>query len=76
MRFGVWMYDGVEPIDLAAFGVPSMAQGIRPGIEICRIAPQGRLLRRPYPFHPVIGHRSVALPGASGHTVAKSLPWS
>jgi len=37
--FGVFIYDGVEPIDLATYGVLSMARRIRPDIEICTIAP-------------------------------------
>jgi transcriptional regulator GlxA family with amidase domain len=39
MLFGIVIYDGVEPIDLATFGVLSMARRIRPDIEICAIAP-------------------------------------
>lgn len=39
MRFGIFIYDGVEPIDLAAFGVLSMARRIEPRIEIVTIAP-------------------------------------
>lgn len=39
MKFGVFIYDGVEPIDLATFGVLSMARRIRPDIEICTLAP-------------------------------------
>ena len=39
MRFGVLVYDGVEPIDLATFGVLSMARRIRPDIEIRTLAP-------------------------------------
>ena len=39
MKFGVFIYDGVEPIDLAAFGVLSMARRIRPDIEITTVAP-------------------------------------
>ncbi len=39
MKFGVFVYDGVEPIDLATFGVLSMARRIRPDIEITTIAP-------------------------------------
>jgi transcriptional regulator GlxA family with amidase domain len=38
--FGILIYEGVEPIDLATFGVLSMARRIRPDIEICTIAPQ------------------------------------
>jgi transcriptional regulator GlxA family with amidase domain len=40
MRFGVLIYDDVEPIDLAALGVLSMARRIQPDIEICTIAPR------------------------------------
>jgi transcriptional regulator GlxA family with amidase domain len=40
MLFGVLIYDGVEPIDLATFGVLSMARRIRPEIAICTIAPR------------------------------------
>ncbi len=39
MQFGIFLYDGVEPIDLATFGVLSMARRIAPQIEICTIAP-------------------------------------
>jgi transcriptional regulator GlxA family with amidase domain len=40
VRFGIFIYDGVEPIDLATFGVLSMARRIAPEIEICTIAPR------------------------------------
>jgi transcriptional regulator GlxA family with amidase domain len=40
MRFGIFIYDGVEPIDLATFGVLSMARRVAPEIEICTIAPR------------------------------------
>ena len=39
MQFGIFIYDGVEPIDLATFGVLSMARRIAPEISICTIAP-------------------------------------
>ena len=39
MRFGIFIYNGVEPIDLATFGVLSMARRIAPEIAICTIAP-------------------------------------
>ena len=35
MRFGIFVYNGVEPIDLATYGVLSMA----PAIAITTIAP-------------------------------------
>ncbi len=40
MRFGIFIYNGVEPIDLATFGVLSMARRIEPRIEIVTIAPK------------------------------------
>src|ERR1700744_1296136 len=40
MRFGIFIYDGVEPIALATFGVLSMARRVAPEIEICTVAPQ------------------------------------
>src|ERR1700744_3144040 len=40
MRVGIFIYDGCEPIDLATFGVLSMARRVAPEIEICTVAPQ------------------------------------
>jgi transcriptional regulator GlxA family with amidase domain len=40
VQFGIFIYDGVEPIDLATFGVLSMARRIAPEIGICTIAPR------------------------------------
>jgi transcriptional regulator GlxA family with amidase domain len=45
MLFGIFVYDGVEPIDLATFGVLSMARRIAPQIEICTIAPKAGIVR-------------------------------
>lgn len=39
MHFGIFIYDGVEPIDLATFGVLSMARRVAPAIRISTIAP-------------------------------------
>jgi transcriptional regulator GlxA family with amidase domain len=45
MLFGIFVYDGVEPIDLATFGVLSMARRIAPQIGICTIAPKAGIVR-------------------------------
>jgi transcriptional regulator GlxA family with amidase domain len=45
VKFGVFVYDGVEPIDLATYGVLSMARRVAPAIEICTIAPESGLVR-------------------------------
>jgi transcriptional regulator GlxA family with amidase domain len=41
MLFGIFLYEGAEPIDLATFGVLSMARRLRPEIGICTITPNG-----------------------------------
>src|SRR6516225_7811019 len=45
MRFGVFIYDGTEPIDLATYGVLSMARRIRPNIQICTLAPKPGIVK-------------------------------
>jgi transcriptional regulator GlxA family with amidase domain len=45
VKFGVFIYDGVEPIDLATYGVLSMARRVAPDIAICTIAPKAGMVR-------------------------------
>lgn len=45
MQFGIFIYPDVEPIDLATFGVLSMARRIRPEIALCTIAPHAGEVR-------------------------------
>src|SRR5262249_38259131 len=74
MKFGVFIYDGVEAIDLATFGVLSMARRIRPDIEICTLAPSSGEVRLangpgglagPAPAEGPRGDRRVGPPGAA-----------
>ena len=39
MRFGVLVYEGVEPVDLATYGVLSMARRVVPAISMFSVAP-------------------------------------
>lgn len=45
MRFAVFIYDGVEPVDLATYGVLSMARRIAPEISMFTVAPQAGVVR-------------------------------
>ena len=45
MRFGVFIDDGVEPIELATYGVLSMARRIAPEISIRTIAPTAGVVK-------------------------------
>lgn len=38
MHFGIFIYDGVEPIDLGTYGVLSMARRVAPQVEIATVA--------------------------------------
>ena len=40
MRFAVFIYDGVEPVDLATYGVLSMARRIAPQVSMFTVAPR------------------------------------
>lgn len=40
MRFAIFIYDGTEPIDLATYGVLSMARRVAPSIEVTTVAPK------------------------------------
>lgn len=44
MHYGVFIYPGVEPVDLATFGVLSMARRVVPSITITTIAPQAGIV--------------------------------
>lgn len=44
MKFGIFIYEGCEPIDLATFGVLSMARRVAPQIEILTLAPQAGIV--------------------------------
>jgi transcriptional regulator GlxA family with amidase domain len=45
MHFGIFIYDGVEPIDLGTYGVLSMARRVAPQIEIATVAAQAGPVR-------------------------------
>jgi transcriptional regulator GlxA family with amidase domain len=40
MRFAIFIYDGVEPVDLATYGVLSMARRVAPEISMFTVAPK------------------------------------
>jgi transcriptional regulator GlxA family with amidase domain len=45
MRFGIFFFDGVEPIDVATLGVLSIAKRIAPQIEIFSFAPKAGVVQ-------------------------------
>ncbi|MEN9867805.1 MAG: hypothetical protein RL748_3395 [Pseudomonadota bacterium] len=45
MKFGIFFFDGVEPIDVATLGVLSIARRIAPQIEIFSFAPTAGIVK-------------------------------
>lgn len=45
MQFGIFIYDDVEPLDLATYGVLSMARRVVPEISLFTIAPKSGIVR-------------------------------
>lgn len=45
MHFGIFIYDGVEPIDLGTYGVLSMARRVAPQIRISTVAAKAGTVR-------------------------------
>ena len=44
MQFAQFIYDGVEPVEMAIYGVLSMARRIAPEIEMCTVAPRAGIV--------------------------------
>jgi transcriptional regulator GlxA family with amidase domain len=62
MLFGIFIYHGVEPIDLATYGVLSMAKRIRPDIDICTIAPEAGIVELSNGLRVIADHGIAAVP--------------
>jgi transcriptional regulator GlxA family with amidase domain len=62
MQFGVFIYDGTEPIDLATYGVLSMARRIRPDIKICTLAPRPGIVQLTNGLRVIADHDISSVP--------------
>jgi transcriptional regulator GlxA family with amidase domain len=75
MRFGVFIYDGVEPIDLATFGVLSMARRIAPQISIATLAPAAGTVTLANGLQVLAGHGIDAPPPLDALIVTGGPGW-
>jgi transcriptional regulator GlxA family with amidase domain len=79
MKFGFVVYPGVEPIDLAAVGVLSMARRIEPALSFALVAARdapvvfsnGLRVLPDYPFDTAPVFDVLLLPGGPGWTSAR-----
>jgi transcriptional regulator GlxA family with amidase domain len=76
MLFGIFIYDGVEPIDLATFGVLSMARRIAPQISICTIAPAAGPVRLANGLEVIAQHGIDAAPACDVVIVTGGPGWT
>jgi transcriptional regulator GlxA family with amidase domain len=76
MRFGIVVYDGVEPIDIGAtFGVLSMARRVDPGIEMFLVAARAGSVRLAGGLQIVADHGFADCPAADAFIVTGGPGW-
>ena len=76
MRFGIVVYEDVEPIDIGAtFGVLSMARRIEPTIEMFLVAARGGVVRLAGGLEVIAHHGFADCPAADALIVAGGPGW-
>lgn len=75
MRFAVFVYEGTEPIDLATFGVLSMARRVTPDIDITTVAPKGGMVELANGLQIISRHSIDDFPGADVLIVTGGPGW-
>lgn len=75
MRFAIFIYRGAEPIDLATFGVLSMARRVEPDIEITTVAPQAGIVELASGLQVVSRYGINDFPGADVLIVTGGAGW-
>lgn len=75
MRFAVFIYDGVEPVDLATYGVLSMARRIAPEICAFTVAPRPGVVALSNGLRVIAEHGFADCPGADALIVTGGPGW-
>ena len=76
MRFAVLIYEGVEPIDLATFGVLSMARRIAPQISMFTVAPNAGEVRLVNGMRVIADHGLASAPAFDALIVTGGPGWT
>lgn len=74
--FAVLLYDGVEPVDLATYGVLSMARRIAPGISMFTVAPRAGVVRLANGLRVLADHGFADCPASDALIVTGGPGWS
>lgn len=75
MRFAVLIYDGVEPVDLATYGVLSMARRIAPAISAFTVAPRAGVVNLANGLRVLADHGFDDCPAADALIVTGGPGW-
>jgi transcriptional regulator GlxA family with amidase domain len=76
MRFGQFIYDGVEPVEMAIYGVLSMARRIAPEIEMFTVAPRAGVVELANGLRVLADHAMADCPPADVLIVCGGPGWS
>ncbi len=75
MKFGIFFFDGVEPIDVATLGVLSIARRIAPQIEIFSFAPKAGIVKLANGFKIVVDYGFDDLPEMDVIVITGGATW-
>jgi transcriptional regulator GlxA family with amidase domain len=75
-RFAILLYEGVEPVDLATYGVLSMARRIAPGISMFTVAPSAGEVRLANGLRVIADHGFADCPEADALIVTGGPGWA
>ncbi len=75
MRFAVLVYEGVEPVDLATYGVLSMARRVAPQISMFLVAPRAGTVAMANGLRVIADHGFADCPAADALIVTGGPGW-
>lgn len=76
MRFAQFIYDGVEPVEMAVYGVLSMARRIAPQIEMFMVAPRAGVIELANGLRVIADHAMAECPAADVLIVCGGPGWT
>lgn len=76
MRFAQFIYDGVEPVEMAIYGVLSMARRIAPQIEMFTVAPRAGVVELANGLRVIADHAMSDCPPADVLIVCGGPGWT
>jgi transcriptional regulator GlxA family with amidase domain len=76
VRFAQFIYDGVEPVEMAIYGVLSMARRIAPQIEMFTVAPRAGVIELANGLRVLADHAMTDCPPADVLIVCGGPGWS